>query len=255
MSTSLHHKTIVLTRSVAGNRAWKSYLQARGARVYTLPTIETVPLPLTTGARAMLLQLPTFDWLLLTSAVSVRLLRHIVGEARLPWPIKDLPVAAIGLRTATAAERAGLRVIFRPSHATSASLGQELPAVEGRHILLPQSTISPDELAGALRKRGGLVTVLHLYETRLVAAPDETLGRLLDNREVDYCTFASPSAVRGFKQRLPASSLVQACAMPAVAIGPTVAKALEAAGFTNVHTSTAASIAGITKILEGLANS
>lgn len=254
MVKSLKHKLVVVTRSAAGNRAWASYLQALDAQVYSLPTIETAPLPLTADTAAILKRLADFDWLILTSANSIRYLRESTQRVGVQMQPKGLQIAVIGEQTAHAAKQAGLCIAFQPSRANSKTLGAELTPVRGKRILLPQTTIAPNDLAEALRIRGGTVTSLPLYRTNILDTPDEKLLKLLSDGKVDVLTFASPSAVHGFTERLTRSCLQRAHELPAIAVGPEVAARLAESGFLHIYTSATPSIGGILNILQQLAS-
>jgi uroporphyrinogen-III synthase len=238
---SLPRKLVVVTRTLAGNKTWSDYLSAHGVRVYRLPTIETTPIARTA---LTLKQLTNADWLVITSAASVQYMQTLA----------TMHVAAIGEQTAKAAERAGLQVTFMPSRPGSIYLGQEITPVSGMHVLLSQATVASDELGEVLRSRGALVTKLPLYETRTIDTLDKKFAMLLQDNLIGYFVFASPSGVKGFHKRISVQSAQKAHSIPAVAIGPEVAKTLTTAGFTTVYVSKAPSIESIFETLSKLSD-
>jgi uroporphyrinogen-III synthase len=248
---SLPRKLVVVTRSLAGNKAWSDYLSTHGIRVYRLPTIETTPITKTT---LTLKQLISADWLVITSAASVQYMQTLAAKLQINLSTLTVRVAAIGEQTAKAAERAGLQVTFMPSHPGSVYLGQEITPISGMHVLLSQATIASDELGEVLRSRGALVTKLPLYETRTIDTLDKKFAMLLQDNLIGYFVFASPSGVQGFHKRISIQSAQTAHGIPAIAIGPEVAQTLTTAGFTTVYVSKTPSIESIFETLNQLSD-
>ena len=245
--------TVALTRSASGNAAWLVRLQASGLQVYSLPTIETVPLEQTSEIECMLQRLSSFDWIIFTSGNSVQYFLSSLDQLGINLSTLAPQVAAIGIQTAHSLETNGIRVSFMPSVSIGTVLGTELEPVQGRRILIPQSDIASNELATRLRGREAEVTVLPLYTTRLIDTPDEEFSRSLAATRIDYIIFASPSAVRGFSRRVNEPGLLQkAKSLPVVAIGPTTAQALRDSGFRHILASREPLLDGILEILQRL---
>lgn len=243
-------KLLVLTRSADAGDAWKKYLERRGFVVYHFPTIEIVLAKPTPKLLGVLKNISDFDWVVFTSAAGVRSLSALalakttaaqilpkinIAAARMPR------VAVVGSATAAAARAAGYRVAFQPSAPSSAALAFELDPVRGQSILLLRTSIAPPDLRNALIARGATVTELPIYKTILRRDPDPKFEKLLAAGRIDFLTFASPSAVRGFFMRAPRAThmrkkfIDKARTVPAIAIGPSVAAALTKAGFKDVR--------------------
>lgn len=244
MSKPLDNKLIALTRDASGNQAWQPHLVALGARVYSLPTIETAPLPLSPDVANVARNLNRFDWLVLTSAASLRYLLEQASGSGGP-PLGSVKLAVIGPATAAAARQAELRVAFQPSHADSKTLARELDILPSGRVVWPHSTRAPQDLARILRSRGAEITEIPLYETRALETPDPEMNRLLQEKAVGCLVFASPSAAEGFGRRVSGESFRLAQTVPALAAGRGIAERLMQAGFTCVHTSDQPSISGI----------
>lgn len=242
---------VVLTRSEAGNRAWADYLRAQGFRVYALPTIQTLPLPLN-AVRAELAQAEAFDWLLFTSAAAVRYVRQGITALGGVWPLRHANIAVVGPRTAAAARAAGLAVSFQPSAASRRALAGQLPVGAGARVLLPQTTLTGNELASLLAVRGARVTRLPLYETHLITGEDQGLSRLLLDGKISCLVFASASAVRGTMGRLSPAALETAQQLPAIALGKEGAGVLRAAGFGQVRRTAAPTAAAVAALLQDI---
>jgi len=136
----------------------------------------------------------------------------------------DIKVAAVGKGTAKPLISEGLKPVFEPSDFTAVTLAAELPDKYGDRVLYPTSTLADGKLQLGLEKRGFMVTRLNTYET----VPSVWTEEMIEiAKSVDIVTFASPSAVRIWKERVGTSAT-------AVVIGPTSARAAEKAGFEKV---------------------
>ncbi|HUB94005.1 MAG TPA: uroporphyrinogen-III synthase [Verrucomicrobiae bacterium] len=247
-------KTVVLTRDTASNTAWGKRLEALGFHVYSLPTIETGPLNLDDQQKDILRHLSDFDWLVFTSAKSVRYFIGVLFQLGIQWPSDKPQVAAIGNQTALLIKERGMHVGFKPSQANSAALGNELTPINGMRILFPRSGIAPGDLARLLSKRGGDVISLPIYTTRLIEEPDEAFLKKLSASSIDYLIFASPSAVRGLSRQVASPGLFRkAKSLPIISTGPSTTKALHDEKFHHIHTCSIPSIEGVIEILKQFA--
>ncbi|MEO7372492.1 MAG: uroporphyrinogen-III synthase [Terrimesophilobacter sp.] len=114
----------------------------------------------------------SFDWLVVTSATTARVLEGVIIPA-------STKVAAVGEVTATQLERAGIPVDFIPNHDFSAAaLLAEWPGATPSRIFLPQSAIAPPALADGLRAAGNDVVAVSAYRTMSVAAPPELASQV-----------------------------------------------------------------------------
>ncbi|MEX1102821.1 MAG: uroporphyrinogen-III synthase, partial [Dehalococcoidia bacterium] len=107
------------------------------------------------------------------------------------------------------------------SRGTGETLAAEIDGVSGARILLPVSDLTDDRLANALRKRGGLVEQVAVYEN--VHEPLDA-ERLRDVLEADAVTFASGSAARNLRSALGERSLPDTTKL--VSIGPESSRAV-----------------------------
>lgn len=134
-------------------------------------------------------------------------------------------VAVVGKGTAQPLIARGINPFFQPSDFTGEVLAKELPDGCGKTILYPTSSLADKTLESALRERGFLVTRLNSYKT----GPAIWSSSQLDlAKSCDIVTFASPSAVRTWAERVGTGTV-------AVVIGPTSQKAAASAGFTRIH--------------------
>lgn len=243
----------MLTRTAANNRTWAAYLSKFGVRTYSLPTIVTKQANPTPELEQILRHLEQFDWLIFTSAAGVRHTHTLLKRLGVSLTNAKRPaVATIGDQTATEAEQAGWRVASLPSQAEAITLAKELAPVEGKSILILRADIATEQLPAMLRSRGGTVTDLVVYQTQLRTDPDPTFSQLLQEGRIRCITFASPSAVHGFTQRVLPNDLHLARVLPVIAIGSTTALALEQAGFSQMRVASHPSIQAIRENLRQL---
>jgi uroporphyrinogen-III synthase len=232
---ALKGKLVVVTRSVEGSEPWIKYLKEQGATPYFFPTIEIVPADITPTIENALKNISDFDWVIFTSAAGVRSMKLLAEKSGINLSPKRMPkIAAIGIATAAAAKRIGYRVAFKPSESKGVALGYELEPVNGKSILLLRTAIASHDILKILKVRGGKITDLSLYKTIYRRDPDLKFGKLLESGKIDFLTFASPSAVRGFFQRVPKNLIPKSKEIPSIAIGEKVLEALKKAGFKNI---------------------
>jgi len=233
----LKGKRIIITRSASGSALWKKYFIARGAVVYCFPTIEKNTVQLNKKIISTLRELERFDRVVITSIEALRALHSLVEKSGIDVPPKRFPPLAVtGTETARAARAMGYRVDFQPSIANATALAWELP-LKGyaSGVLFLRSTIASRKIHEILTARGAKVVDRPVYRTVSIKKPDLDFSKLLDGGLIDYFTFASPSAVRGFFVRLDKKFHKKALAIPVVAIGPKVLKTLKKAGFKTIR--------------------
>jgi uroporphyrinogen III methyltransferase/synthase len=83
-----------------------------------------------------------------------------------------------------------------------------------------------------LKKAGCNVTVLPVYETRLVQQSGDEIVAALDNGDIRYVTFTSSSTVENFFELIPADTLRRYPDVKLASIGPVTSKTLASFGFT-----------------------
>ena len=139
--------------------------------------------------------------------------------------------AAVGARTASVLERAGMSVDFQPSAANAAALGEELPVQPGDEVLLVRGDAADGSLPERLRARGAHVTDVVGYRT--IEAPSRSralLRQAFDAGRPAAIVLASGSAARGLVA-LGRTERVDVTSVPAVCIGPETASEATVNGF------------------------
>mmetsp|Transcript_9801 Transcript_9801/g.13414 ORF Transcript_9801/g.13414 Transcript_9801/m.13414 type:complete len:227 (-) Transcript_9801:37-717(-) len=138
-------------------------------------------------------------------------------------PVK---IVSVGKGTSKPLEAVGLIPVFEPSDATGETLAEELPESLGKTILYPSSSLADNKLTDILTSRGFQVTRINTYCTVPATWSEEQLAIA---KTIDIVTFASPSAIKIWTERVGNQT-------PAVVvIGPTSKTAAEKAGYVNVY--------------------
>ena len=160
------------------------------------------------------------QWLVFTSARGVERFFCLLGQYRLDLRrLGRCRLAAIGPATARALENRGLYPEVCPAGRTGEALARALTETvrPGERVLLLRSAQGSPELAQTLREAGLEVHDLALYTAKALPGPEPL-------PELDVLTFGSAGGVQAFAEQY------GPVALPAVAIGPVTARALERAG-------------------------
>jgi uroporphyrinogen-III synthase len=196
---------VVITRAWHQGGEFSQKLEAQKAVPLNYPCVEILA-PEETSAidqHATALFAGAFDWLVLTSQNAVMALSSRIKDLRIQQPLPArLKFAAIGATTAAAAhDFLGIDAHAVPQVYNSESLGQLLGHCRGQRMLLPQADIARPELAQQLRHAGADVVCVTAYRTQK-GSGGVNIVDYLRRRKVDAITFASPSAVNYFLERL-----------------------------------------------------
>ena len=235
MSTPLHNRTILITRRREQSGELQAALEAYGARVVFLPTIQVIPPESWEACDAALERLRSYDLLVFASVNAVTFFLHrCVARGVSPATLADLELAAVGQKTGAELERLKLRPQHVPEEYSTASLMEYFRklGLRGRRILVPRGNLGKQELVEGMRSLGAEVDAVTVYRTVTPDLPDaEGVVRRIFHGEIDVVTFASPSAVNNFSAALPAGVLIEILARTRTAvIGPTTAAAVRSLG-------------------------
>ncbi len=227
---ALAGKRILITRaqSQAGHLA--EALQARGALVERLATIEIAPPASYAGLDDVLRAIQSFDWLIFTSANGADAFAERVRVLQLPHHrFTHLQVAAIGSATASAARKAGLNVDVIPEEYVAETVVAALrDKVAGRRVLLVRAASGRDVIPQQLGRHAAEVQVAEAYRTILPADSIGQVRAILSGsaRLPDAVTFTSSSTVNNFFALLRAAGLELPEGLRAVSIGPITTRTL-----------------------------
>jgi uroporphyrinogen-III synthase len=224
---------IVVTRPEGRADALIERLETLGAAVLHAPTIRIADPPSYTALDAALRHLPSYDWVVWTSANGVaRTFARLETLGLDPGLLRSCQLAVIGGATARALTAHGYSADLVPPQAVAESLRDALIAVgvgaESR-LLLPQPVTSRDLLATGLRAAGAVVDVAPAYQTELNTDAATNVRQWLAAGRIDCALVTSPSTVRGLLELLD-HDLETLRRIPLACIGPVTADAVRALG-------------------------
>ncbi len=222
----LHGKRIVITRPLDQATEFAEQLANLGALPLLMPMIQIVPLPDQTRLDQALQQLPTYDWLVFTSANAVNVFWERWSALNGPH-LGTTNVAAVGVATAATLRQRGIEPDFVPATFVAEAIVTGLGDLTGVKILLPQAEIARAELATLLTAKGAQVDAIPIYQT--LPAPLEPAALAALHQGVDVITFTSGSTVKNFMATVQGDPAVWQQAKIAC-IGPVTAQTAQALG-------------------------
>jgi uroporphyrinogen-III synthase/uroporphyrinogen III methyltransferase/synthase len=238
---------VLVTRAAHQAGKLSGGLRALGAEPVEVPVLEIQPPATYEPLDAALRQLGSYDWLILTSANTVKALQERAAELRIELDARaSLKVAAIGEATATAARKAGFSVALIPESYVAESLVAGFGnAVAGHRVLLARAAVARDVIPDALRAAGASVDVVDAY---LNAMPEDAPARLrhaLANG-VDAATFTSSSSATHLAEAARAAEIQFPFAgVKAISIGPITSKTLRDLGWEPAAEATVLDVPGL----------
>jgi uroporphyrinogen III methyltransferase/synthase len=232
-------RRIAITRAREQADSLAARLSALGAAVIELPTIEICPPADPAPLDRAIADLPSYDWLIFTSANGVRAFIDRLPDLR---ALRG-KICAIGPATRAAIESLHLKIDLMGEQYVAESLVEAFAAhdLAGKRILLPRAAVARDIIPVELRKRGAHVDVVEAYRT---IAPE-----IRDIPKFDAITFTSSSTVRNFAAAAGAESLAGA---QVVTIGPVTTQTARDLGLTVAAQAEIYTTEGLVQALLGL---
>ncbi len=226
-------KRIVVTRARHQAGPLEVLIREFRAIPVSYPCIAIMPPADPSALERHLRNLRQFDWLALSSSNAAKAVADRARNIGMCSALTDMRIAALGPATNTELrQHIGRGADFIPTSYSAESLARELPLDKPCRILLPQSDLADSRAEEILESRGADVTAVVAYRT-IVGSGGADLPAMIGENQIDALTFASPSAVRFFRQRCTAP---QAFNLPALCLGPSTAIAARAQGFQEVIT-------------------
>lgn len=238
-ATSKLARRVLITRPLAQVRELCDALEGIGAVPVVLPllTIE----PNSAAAESPLwADVPTYDWIVFTSANGVRYAWEHAADALQHHP----RIAVVGPATAAAVTARGGSVCVMAPVYVAESLADALGDVVGARILWPRGKEARSVLGQTWRARGAWVDECVVYATRPAPLPSDAAALV---HTVDIATFASPSAVRRFVESFGVDTKARV-----LCIGPVTAAAARQHGLRVDAVAESYTAAGLVRALEKL---
>jgi uroporphyrinogen-III synthase len=226
-------RRVLVTRAAHQAGKLSDGLRDIGAEPVEVPVLEIRPPASFDALDQTLRLLDLYDWLILTSANTVKALADRAAALGIQLePTASLKVAAVGEATAAAARKAGLSIALVPESYVAESLLKGLSGrVSGQRILLARAAVARDVIPDALRQTGAEVDVVDAYRNVLPESAPEQLRRALAEG-IDAATFTSSSSVTHLAEAARESGIPFPFAgVRAVSIGPITSQTLRELGW------------------------
>jgi uroporphyrinogen-III synthase len=240
-------RRVLVTRAAHQAGKLSEALRALGAEPVEVPVLEIQPPKSFEPLDRALLDLKNYNWLIVTSANTVRALteRAVLLGIEL-GEYAELKVAAVGEATATAARKAGLRIDFIPESYVAESLVEGLIGqAAGQRILLARAEVARDVIPDALRDSGASVDVVDAYRNGMPAAVPEMLRKALA-AGIDAATFTSSSSVTHLADAARAAGVsFPFVGVAAISIGPITSQTLREVGWQPAAEANPSDIPGL----------
>jgi len=240
-------RRILVTRAAHQAGKLSEALRELGAEAVEVPVLEIRPPVSFAVLDEALLKLATYDWLVLTSANTVRAL--VERAAPLGLTLKQpagLKVAAVGEATAAAARAFGIQITIVPESYLAESLVEGLAALSyGQKILLARAAVARDVIPDALRAAGAVVDVVEAYRNAMPEDAPEKLRRALAGG-IDAATFTSSSSVTHLLGAASAAEISWPLkGIAAISIGPVTSATLRESGWEPAAVASLSDIPGL----------
>ncbi len=221
-------KKIVVTRAAEQAGEFSTKLAARGATVLECPTIRLVEPESWQLLDLAIRELPSYDWVVLTSVNAVRFLFQrldMLGfDAR---AFAGCKICAVGPKTAAEIRLFGIKPDLVPTDYKAEGVVDEFSRLDmqGSRVLFPRADKAREVIPLELKRLGAHVdspvAYRNVFPDRL---PPETLFAL-EKRSVDCITFTSSSTVQNLAAMLGEELMLDMLKGVAVAsIGPITTK-------------------------------
>lgn len=230
-------RSIVITRARAQARRLAEPLEALGAEVLAMPVLEVADPPDPSAVDDAIRELPSYDWLVLTSTNAVdRFFARLVFVDRTSEALSHVKIAAVGRATAGHLREKGVEPDLVPEDARAEGLVAAFRALgvgEGCRVLVPRALVAREVLPDELRVMGVQVDVVPAYQV-VPVEPDPAVVERLREGTVDVVTFTSGAIARAFVSALRGAGLDPDEVLSSVAlasIGPVTTDELVALGY------------------------
>lgn len=239
---------IVVTRARHQAGQLSVELTKLGAEAIEIPAIEIQP-PISFGRiDSALRKLREFDWLVVTSANSVRAIRERVQVLKIESSsFGHLKVAAVGAMTERALAEAGLAASVTPEEYVAESLVDAIgDGARNSRVLIVRAAIARDTIPDALQAKGALVEVVEAYRTVVPQSSVARIAEVFAFEPPNAATFTSSSTVTNFFQLLREAGVeTRPKKMLAISIGPVTSQTLREHGWEPAAEADPHDVAGL----------
>jgi uroporphyrinogen-III synthase/uroporphyrinogen III methyltransferase/synthase len=187
-------RRVLVTRAAHQSSKLSDGLKALGAIPVEVPVLEIAPPVSFDSLDKCLRQIDRYDWVIFTSANTVRALGERCAAIGVVARTDAVRVAAVGAATAAAARDEGWDVAVVPENYVAEGLLTSLGGgMAGKRVLLARAAVARDVIPDVLREGGAIVDVVDAYRNVIPeGAPEQLRCALIDG--LDAVTFTSSSS-------------------------------------------------------------
>jgi uroporphyrinogen-III synthase len=225
-------------------------LRELGAEPVEMPAIDILPNPFPERTKKAVDDLPTYDWVIFTSANGVDVFMEAVRNAGFDARrFSGARIATIGAATAERIRGHFIEPDFVPEEfvAEAVLAGLRERGIDGSRILMPRAEVARNVLPDGLRESGAKIDVVPVYRT-VPGSRDPAIIDRLAAGEIDVVTFTSSSTVTNMIAMLDGEADKLSSARIAC-IGPITAETARQSGLTVDITADEYSIPGLVDAL------
>ncbi|GLY10135.1 uroporphyrinogen-III synthase [Pseudobacillus badius] len=201
-SQPLSGKHIVVTRPRGQAASFIDKIEAAGGMVHFVPMLAFRSF--SDGQETKRLQqLPTYDWIIVTSKNGVDFFFQQLKEKGIDYnTVIKSRFAAIGTKTAEVLQSYGFHAEYIPEKFSADQFAEEISRghFKAEKVLIPKGNLARTAIADALRAKGMTADEWIVYETYFPEEEKRHVMDLLTSNQTDVLTFTSPSAVRHFME-------------------------------------------------------
>jgi len=238
VAADLQGKSILITRASAQSGELARLLSESGALVLEWLGIELEPVQDFTAIDDAISSLPSYQWLLFTSANAVDYFMRRVTQKGVSIPSID--IAVVGSTTAQKLRQWNLSTDLMPDQFNAEGLLEAFPRdLSGKRILFPRAEVAREILPEVLRRRGAIVDVVPVYRAKMADGAID-IAKILQGAAVDCIVFTSSGAVHVVAESLGDQLQLRFNNILVAVIGPVTARACEEHGLkVSIQPSTA----------------
>lgn len=243
--SSLHNKKVLVTREITQAKSLANLIESYNGIPVVVPliTIKCIKdIEVNFSDKR-------YEWILFTSVNGVRC---FMEQYRHYKQIADMKIAVVGHKTAKIIKQYGYNVHFIPSTYNAETMVvqflKQYPFAN--HFLIVRGNLSRDVLLQAFAAKNLSFDSVIVYESKPNLQIKEKLLDIIENEQLDYLTFTSPSTVKTFVQMLKESVLLdEVRQLPTVCIGTTTENEAKSHQFTSTSTPKTFTIEGMVQQL------
>ena len=198
---------ILVTRQDTPESSLSILLQSQGANVVVAAMTKTIPPESWQSFDKAVKNSLNIDWVVFTSSNGVSFCVSRLKDLQIDpqFFFSKIKIACVGQSTSSALSRHGIFAELIPEHFQSEGLIESFSQydLKNERCWLIQAEFSRKALSIALKKQGAKIISTPVYRTAPSGKDNSFLLNDLDQANLDWIIFASPSAVENFHKFLP----------------------------------------------------